>query len=246
MGAEKVYDSTEKKGSISEILNVEHAFYIESPWRNLPSQVDVNMFSIQDGFDFSIVDNSFIPDKSFFSVIGGNVVESKEDEFQATYIGGRYGNRRMVTAKKWQFERSDGKGAYPLEECATGIKAFSVLNFLYTRGLLNNRSLLIVDEPESHLHPQWILEYAKILVKLNKNLGVRLLLATHSPDMLNAIRRVANVDEVPDLRFYLAYEIVADGPQKYKFESLGRNVEPIFSAFNLAMDKTEAYPLELK
>ena len=90
------------------------------------------------------------------------------------------------------------------------------------------------------------MEYAKILVRLNRRLGVRLLITTHSPDMLNALRRIANVEEVPELRFYLAEE-KSQRPEDrfdFNFRDLGRSVEPIFRKFNVAVSRIEAYPEE--
>lgn len=239
-GETPVYESEKDDGNISEILTVDHAFYIESPWRNMPYYRRNRLLSINDGFDFAEAQEIFIPDDELFAALGGSVVDKKDIKTDLVRP------RLLKGSSMLTFKRTDGKGEYPLDECATGIKSFAILNFLYTRGLLNNRTLLIVDEPEAHLHPQWILEYAKVLVKLNRQLGVRLLLTTHSPDMLNAIRRVANVEEVPDLRFYLAKNDDLVKSLKYKYESLGRNVEPIFEAFNLAADKTESYPLDIK
>ena len=239
-GDVSVYDSDKKDGEISEILNIDHAFYIESPWRNLPNLNRDGSLSINDGFDFFAPQDDFTPDETLFAALGGHVVDSRDKEI------GTVVPRFPDGIPMWMFKRTDGRGEYPLDECATGMKAFSILNFLYGRGLLNNRTLLVVDEPEAHLHPQWILEYAKVLVRLNRNLGVRLLLTTHSPDMLNAIRRVANVEEVPDLRFYLAKNEDVSKSLQYEYESLGRNVEPIFAAFNIEADRTEAYPYDAR
>ena len=57
----------------------------------------------------------------------------------------------------FSFTRADGK-TFDLNEVATGIKAFSIIQLLLKNGHIDNRTLLIIDEPESHLHPQWIVE----------------------------------------------------------------------------------------
>ena len=238
-GDECVYSSADSV--LKEVLGVEHAFYIESPWRNIPTvDPESGAVSISDGFDLVDPDSSFVPEDDLFAVLEGSLEESKEQD-RATIFTRRFLSRRT----QWTFARQDGHGPIPLEECATGIKSLSILNLLYKKGCLGRKTLLVVDEPEAHLHPQWILEYAKILVQLNRRLGVRLLVTTHSPDMLNAIRRVANVEQVPDLRFYLAEEVSALCKYDFDYRNLGRNVEPIFEKFNLAADKAEAYPQDL-
>ncbi len=66
--------------------------------------------------------------------------------------------------------------------------------------LLQPGDLLIVDEPESHLHPEAIRVVARVLVRL-VNSGVRIVCATHSSVLLhelsNAVLRDA-VSELPD------------------------------------------------
>ena len=235
-----VYSSVAERGSLKEILGVEHAFYIESPWRNQVGVDDESgKITVGDGFVFSSADESFVPEDDLFSALEGRIDEQTDET-----VG--YRMRRMMPfrRKRLVYARADGHEPFPLEECATGIKSLSILDFLYTRGCLNNKTLLVIDEPEAHLHPQWILEYAKILVRLNRRLGVRLLITTHSPDMLNAIRRVANVEEVPDLHFYLADEVSPILKYDFDYLDLGRDVEPIFAKFNLAADRAEAYPDE--
>lgn len=66
--------------------------------------------------------------------------------------------------------------------------------------LLSPNDLLIVDEPESHLHPEAIRMVARVLVRL-VNSGVRVVCATHSSVLLhelsNAVLRAA-VPELPE------------------------------------------------
>jgi len=89
-----------------------------------------------------------------------------------------------------------------LIDVATGIKTFGILQVLLDNNRLNSYSLLILDEPEVHLHPKWQLEMAKIIVELVKN-GVKVLVNSHSPYMIEALERYAEKAEVP-ADFYLA------------------------------------------
>ncbi len=38
-----------------------------------------------------------------------------------------------------------------LRDCATGIKSFAIINFLVKNKSINDKTLLILDEPEAHL-----------------------------------------------------------------------------------------------
>jgi predicted ATPase len=77
-----------------------------------------------------------------------------------------------------------------LENTAMGIKQFGILQVLSKNGYLNSNTLLILDEPEVHLHPKWQLEMAKIIVELVKN-GVKIVVNSHSPYMIEALERYA-------------------------------------------------------
>lgn len=70
---------------------------------------------------------------------------------------------------------------------ATGSKAFSILKKLLEKGELNSGTLLILDEPESHLHPEWINKLAEVIVMLVKEAQITVLMTTHSPNFLLAV-----------------------------------------------------------
>lgn len=70
---------------------------------------------------------------------------------------------------------------------ATGIKMFSVLKLLFDNGHICAGKLLIIDEPEIHLHPEWQVILAELLVVMCKEVEVVLLLTSHSPYFIEAI-----------------------------------------------------------
>ena len=141
------------------------------------------------------------------------------------------------------FYREDGE-EFDLAEVATGIKAFSIIQLLLKNGHIDNRTLLIIDEPESHLHPQWIVEYARMIVLLHKHIGVKFFLASHNPDMVSAIRYIAEKEEVLDnLNYYLAEK--AEGETYlYNYTPLGSDISPIFKSFNIAIDRISQYSVD--
>ncbi len=141
------------------------------------------------------------------------------------------------------YHRPDGK-SFNLLECATGLKSFSILQMLYASGNLNDKTLLILDEPEAHLHPQWVVEYARLVIRLHKHLGVKFLIASHSPDFIRAIKHVSEHEfgnNVQDkVCFYLAESINSDS-YTYQFKNCGLNISPIFKVFNKSLEKIDLY-----
>ncbi len=128
-----------------------------------------------------------------------------------------------------------------LAECATGIKSFAVLQLLLKNRFLDESTLLIIDEPEAHLHPQWIIEYARIIVMLHKRLGVKFFLASHSTDMVSAIRYISEKEKcLSSVDFYIA-EKDKGNSGKYRYISLEHDIEPIFASFNKSFEKLDRY-----
>jgi predicted ATPase len=76
---------------------------------------------------------------------------------------------------------------------------------LNRNGFLDNRSLLILDEPEVHLHPKWQLAYAQVIVDLIKEEGLNVVVNSHSPYMIEALKRFAEKESI-NANYYLAEE----------------------------------------
>ena len=76
---------------------------------------------------------------------------------------------------------------FNLDNVATGIKTFGIIQMLLENDSLNSNSLLIVDEPEVHLHPTWQVKYAEILVRLSKEFAIPVVLTSHSPYFIEAL-----------------------------------------------------------
>ena len=127
-----------------------------------------------------------------------------------------------------------------LEDTATGMKTFAYIQKLIENGFLNERTLLLIDEPEAHLHPKWIFEFAHLLVLLNKELGVKVMVASHNPDMVAAIQKVSQVEGMIDYtHFYQAYH--QDESYQFVYRDLGGSINEIFRSFNIATSRIQNY-----
>lgn len=144
----------------------------------------------------------------------------------------------IMTSYNFSYKRKDGS-VFNLLDCATGVKSFSILQLLLKNGKINSKTLLIVDEPESHLHPQWIIEYARLLVLINKNIGTKIFIASHNPDMVSALKFISEKQQTEgNLNFYLAEK---NTDFNYNYKPLGVDIEPIFESFNIAIDRINQY-----
>ena len=92
-----------------------------------------------------------------------------------------------------------------LKNLSAGIKTFAILLKLLENGDIQDRSVLVLDEPEIHLHPSWQLKFAELLVLLQKEFNLNIVLATHSPYFMNALQVYSAKYAVADkTKYYLA------------------------------------------
>ena len=217
-----------RKKSVGKVSSIDKVYYIDTPVVvNMPSGIQIfedtplHWAQLLELFSSTPMDYS----EDYWSNRIANIVKGR-----AIVVKPTEGINRSV---RMRF-KSDKGLEFPLKEVATGIKGFAMLQLLLQKGLLDKNTLLIIDEPEAHLHPQWIVEYAKLLVELNQSLGTRFLIATHSTDMVQTLSVLKDTDALKsDLNLYLAQE-AEDG--NYDFIDCEGDIEPIFKVFNRSLD----------
>ncbi len=76
---------------------------------------------------------------------------------------------------------------YSLDNVASGVKAFFALDLFIKYGVIRDDSTIILDEPETNLHPLWQVRFAELLVSLSENTGIRVVVNSHSPFFIEAL-----------------------------------------------------------
>lgn len=214
-----------EKDFLSIPYSIQNAIYIDTPM----------MISVEDSHNSHWDDlNKLLLKKNNNTNNKFTQLISKEITFGDVII-----DEGIYSADDFKFRRSDGN-VFNLLDVATGIKSFAIIQMLLKNGSLTDKTLLILDEPESNLHPQWIIEYARIIVLLNKELGVKFFIATHNPDMVSAIRYISEKENVlSKVNFYLAEK--SKESFKYNFKFLNKEIDPIFESFNIAIERINKY-----
>ena len=78
-----------------------------------------------------------------------------------------------------------------LENLASGMKSMAAILKALDSCVLRHGRILVIDEPEANLHPEWQVKFAFVLVHLWTMLGVRVVVATHSPYFLKGLETCA-------------------------------------------------------
>lgn len=97
-----------------------------------------------------------------------------------------------------------------ISNLATGSKMFSIVKMLLEKGELDSSTMLILDEPEAHLHPMWQNAFAEIIVLLVKKLGVNILLTTHSPNFMLALDAYMRKYDIADITNFYQTDVLED------------------------------------
>ena len=78
---------------------------------------------------------------------------------------------------RWLFAK--GRNKFPIGVTAEGIKKIAILDTLLGNRYLDTRSVVLIDEPESALHPTAIVQLLDIVAMLAER-GIQFFLASHS------------------------------------------------------------------
>lgn len=143
-----------------------------------------------DAFRFSLPDNVYSPFIQKAQTLTDNITG---------------GHSYFDNAKRNMYWKK-GEQNYAPVNVASGIKAFGVLQMLLETQALDESKILIWDEPENHLHPEWQIKFASVLVELAKA-GIPILISSHSPYFIQAVRYFADKLSMNDfVNYYLAEE----------------------------------------
>lgn len=88
------------------------------------------------------------------------------------------------------YYHSEGNEYSPINT-ASGTKTFGVLQLLLQSHAIGPNRILLWDEPENHLHPEWQVAFADVILQLVSQ-GVPIVISTHSPYFIQAVRYYAS------------------------------------------------------
>ena len=215
-------DKVEDIKKISEIIISSEATYLDDPFiidKNFDNEKTSNhkVFLINKLFydDESINNNveKIVISKKLENIYNklntvcpGNIIESNKNTNDFSY---KLNNKEL-----------------DIKNLSAGLKTFVILKTLLEKGILEENGIIILDEPEIHLHPAWQVIFAELIVLIQKEFNMHILLNTHSPYFLNAIEIYAEKHNIKEkCNFYSAYL----SGQFSEFEDVTNNIEEIYS-----------------
>lgn len=223
----------------SEISILHKAIYIDNPY--LIDHLD------EDDDDFSMVHNPLVQLlASQYEKDDGQIIESvlAEEKMDAIFamLSSVVKGRILVQDGNYFLEDEDIDQPVSVKNLSSGLKSFVLLKMLVESGAICNNDVLVLDEPEIHLHPEWQIVYAELIVLLQKYMNLSIIVTTHSPYFLDAIDLFSKKHKIEDRTNYYLSKVVGS---QVEFQSVSGNIEAIYKemASPIAVLETLRYEL---
>ena len=176
------------KEIVDNVKIIHKAIYIDNPF--VIDELSRNQHSILNPMNELLID--LITSKSQEGILDGVVetVRAKEKlndiyETLQSVIDGEV----LISPSDGEYylKNSDFSEPIAFQNLSTGMKSFVILKMLLEQGCIKEKDVIILDEPEIHLHPQWQIAYAELIVLLQKHFDLSVVVTTHSPYFVDAI-----------------------------------------------------------
>lgn len=93
---------------------------------------------------------------------------------------------------------------------------------LVNNNQINTKTLLILDKPETNLHPSFQIQLANIIVLLVKQLNVMVYINSHNPFIIEALEVYSKKENMEDhVNFFISQKI-EDNKSKFNIEEIAR------------------------
>lgn len=175
---------------------------IDSPyiWQVLPSLKTISTIEkdqlLGSDIDFEIPETL----KDLYAAFSLKLKEGGADLASIkTTIGGEF-----IETQLGDFVFKTNEQNIQLANTAMGIKYLGILQVLAKNHHLYSGQILILDEPEVHLHPNWQLKLAQWIIELAQK-GIKVLVNSHSPYIIEALQRYSERSGLlGETQFYMA------------------------------------------
>ena len=176
------------------------------------------------------------------SLVDEIILNSKLEKFYLKLNVLFEGDIILSNRGNYVYRRKNKGNELNLVNLSAGLKSFAVLKMLFINNTLQENGTIILDEPEIHLHPEWQIKFAELIVLLQKEFGMHILLTTHSPYFLKAIQVYSKKYEISDKCKYYMSEL--DGEQAILVDKTSKTDDLFYKlaiSFENLMNEEELY-----
>ncbi|NLO41027.1 MAG: ATP-binding protein [Ruminiclostridium sp.] len=204
-----VIDEVRNTYSLVSKYNIDHKFHLA---RKLISGKD----------DSKVIDE----------IIATNKLENIYEKLNSVCSGDVVRTRRTG----FGYRKNNNDKVLDVRNLSSGLKTFIILKSLLVNGSLVYNGTIILDEPEIHLHPEWQLLFAELIILIQKEFSMHILLNTHSPYFLRAIQVYSAEYEIADKCKYYLSELK---DEKAYIIDVSNDLEQIYKKLSYPLQKLE-------
>lgn len=160
-------------------------------------------------------------------------------------IGELVFNKTLLNTKVFYKSNDTNIESKPLDirNISAGLKSFLIIKTLFEKGILEKNGVIILDEPEVHLHPEWQVLFAELIVLIQKEFNMHILLTTHSPYFLYAIELFTKKYEINEkCKVYFSEK----ENEKTTLKDVTENTEVIFRSLSNPFFKLEDMEVKME
>lgn len=227
-----------KCASLDMGISILHkAIYIDNPF--IIDQLDDESYISGENFLADLINSQYDVDDD--QVIEAVLAEEKMDEI-FNMLSSVVNGRILIQNGDYFLEDKDVDQPISVKNLSSGLKSFVLLKMLVESGLIRNKDVLILDEPEIHLHPEWQIVYAELIVLLQKHLNLSIIVTTHSPYFLDAIDLFSKKHKIESKTNYYLSKVV---DTQAEFQKVSDCVDAIYKEMASPIDVLETLRYEL-
>lgn len=176
------------------------------------------------------------------SLVDEIILNSKLEKFYLKLNELFEGDIILSNRGNYVYRRKNKGNELNLINLSAGLKSFAVLKMLFINNTLQENGTIILDEPEIHLHPEWQIKFAELIVLLQKEFKMHILLTTHSPYFLKAIQVYSKKYKISNKCKYYMSEL--DGEQAILVDKTNKTDDLFYKlaiSFENLMNEEELY-----
>lgn len=217
---EIIFEISKGEGKLSDPIRTKKGVYfVESPRLfdeigrggfMVDPRAELRRLMVPNSFGSSIFFNSLTRNGTLYIPI--KLSESYEEEILSeearniidVLVKEMNGQAEYYAKEGIKFKERDTSVPFYSQNVSTGLKALAFLEYAIRVGAIQKNDILILDEPEINLHPEWQVVYARALVLLQKAYKLTILITSHSPYFIRAIECFSDIyNTIENLNVYL-------------------------------------------
>lgn len=168
-----------------------------------------------------IRDNEGLQSSIFDEILDNEIFKKFEDKLQEL-LNGDFVN----FDGELRFQENGVDEPIRVSNLSIGSKNLAIILKLIKNGYIKDRGIIILDEPEIHLHPKWQLYFAEILIMMQKEFNLHILINTHSPYFINALEAYSSVYKTANkCKYYLS---LLNDNGRAEFDDVTTDIDKIY------------------